>query len=291
VPNATERPDRARSGGGGKRIDPTPTAARVGPAQIAATRWYHTIELPGGLVTPGEYDLRGIVGRLPWPTSLKGLRCLDLGSRDGFYAFHMERLGAGEVVSLDLEDPDLVHFPGPRPASESVRAELVAGNRAFELARRALGSRVERSTIGVYDLTEKDHGRFDFAVIGTLLHHLRDPARALAAARGVIDGKLLVNEAVVPGLDSFRRRPIAEFVVSSNPYWIVPNPAGLRRMVETAGFEVLGAGRPYLIPRGAGARRPSLGEYLARPVRDLPRRLLLRRGAPHAWVLARAVVR
>lgn len=254
-------------------------------------RWYHTIELPGGEVTPGEYDLRPIVDRLPWPESMAGMRCIDIGSRDGFYAFHMERLGADEVVSLDIEDPDLVDFPGHRPRLEEVRAVLDEGNRAFQAARAALGSRVVRSTVGVYDLTVQDHGRFDFAVIGTLLPHLRDPARALAAARGVLDGHLLANEAVIPGLDSFRRRPVVELVVSGSPFWSIANPAGLRRMVETAGFEVLEVGRPYLVPSGAGARRRSPGEYLARPIRDLPRRLLLRLGMPHAWVLARSVVR
>ncbi|MGH2951470.1 MAG: class I SAM-dependent methyltransferase, partial [Solirubrobacterales bacterium] len=227
-----------------------PAASPVDSREVAATRWYHTIELPGGVVTPGEYDLRPIVDRLPWPRSLAGRRCLDIGSRDGFYAFHMERLGAAEVVSLDIAEPALVDFPGGRPADESVRAELAAGNRAFELAREALGSSVIRSTIGIYDLTVADHGVFDFAVIGTLLHHLRDPARALAATRAVLDGQLLANEAVIPGLASLSRRPIAELVVSASPFWSTPNPAGLRRMVETAGFEVLEAGRPYLVPRG-----------------------------------------
>lgn len=59
--------------------------------EIAAARWYHTIDLPDGSATPGQYDLRGIVPRLPIPASLEGKRCLDIGSRDGFYAFEMEK--------------------------------------------------------------------------------------------------------------------------------------------------------------------------------------------------------
>ena len=27
--------------------------------------WYHTFELPGGVVTDGYFDLRGVAGRLP----------------------------------------------------------------------------------------------------------------------------------------------------------------------------------------------------------------------------------
>ena len=56
-------------------------------------------------------------------------------------------------------------------------------------------------------------------------------------------------------------------------------------MVQAAGFEVLATGRPYLIRRGDGPGAPALAECLGRPLRDVPRRLLARRGALHAWVL------
>ena len=59
----------------------------------AVPLWYHTLELPGGIVTPGWFDLRGVVDRLPWP-DVRGKRCLDVGTYDGFYAFELERRGA-----------------------------------------------------------------------------------------------------------------------------------------------------------------------------------------------------
>src|SRR3954465_13997704 len=132
-----------------------------------ALRWYHTLELPGGVVTPGEYDLRPVVDRLPWPTSLAGMRCLDVGSRNGFYAFEMERRGAAEVVSLDVDDPADIHMPASAPAAEAIAAEVRAGNEGFDLAREALGSRVERVYRTVYELDASWAGRFDFAVLGT----------------------------------------------------------------------------------------------------------------------------
>lgn len=258
-------------------------------SEIRRMRWYHTIDLPNGISTPGEYDLRPIVDRLPWPESMAGMRCLDIGSRDGFYAFEMERRGAAEVVSLDIDEPALVHFPGPQPPRDLVQKELDDGARAFETARQALGSNVTRSHAGIYDLTESDHGRFDFAVIGTLLHHLRDPARALAGARSVLDGHLLLNEAVIPGLDSLRRRPMAEVLIARAPFWEMANPAAQRRMMEAAGFEIVDRGRPYLIPYGAGGGRLSLRWCFSGPLRDAPRRVLIvRRGALHAWTLGRA---
>src|SRR3954468_19023326 len=155
---------------------------------VEALRWYHTIDLPGG-VTPGEYDLRGIVDRLPWPDSLAGMRCLDVGSRDGFYAFEMERRGAAEVVSLDVDDPSAYHLPEPAPGAGDPAAEVEAGKRAFEAARDALGSNVQRVYRSVYDLDPPNQGDFDLVVVGTLLLHLRDPVAALGAIRSCAHGR------------------------------------------------------------------------------------------------------
>src|SRR3954471_5203428 len=139
-------------------------------------RWYHTIDLPDGTTTPGEYDLRPVADRLPWP-ELTGRRCLDVGSRDGFYAFEMERRGAAEVVSLDLDDPEQIDMPVGAQEMAPTAEELEVGNRAFDQARTALGSNVQRRFGSVYDLDGDE--TFDVALIGTLLHHLRDPVGAL----------------------------------------------------------------------------------------------------------------
>src|ERR1051326_1597538 len=56
--------------------------------------WYHTLELPGGVVTPGMFDTRPAATKIGMPPSLAGKRCLDVGTSDGFWAFEMERRGA-----------------------------------------------------------------------------------------------------------------------------------------------------------------------------------------------------
>ena len=50
--------------------------------------WYHTIELAPGVVTPGEIDLRKLAARV-LPDRLDGLRALDVGTFDGFWAFEL----------------------------------------------------------------------------------------------------------------------------------------------------------------------------------------------------------
>ncbi len=249
-------------------------------------RWYHTLDLPGGGETRGDYDLRPTVATLPWPKDMSRLRCLDIGTRDGFYAFEMERRGAVEVVALDVDDAAAIHFPHARPDAELIQLDLDTGARAFTFASEALGSNVDREHVSVYDLDPEKIGQFDFVVMGTLLHHLRDPVRALVSVRKVVRGELMLVPAITPGLDSLRRRPIAEIEEIEGPFWSIANPSGYRRWLESAGFDVVSVSRPYFVRRGRGLPNPSLRSTLRRPVRDTLKRVLLRRGLPHVAILA-----
>ena len=57
--------------------------------------WHHQIELAPGIVTPGVHNSRWGLERLDavgLPGDCSRLRVLDIGCRDGFYAFEMERM-------------------------------------------------------------------------------------------------------------------------------------------------------------------------------------------------------
>jgi tRNA (mo5U34)-methyltransferase len=91
------------------------TDAEAARARVAELDWWHTIEVAQGVVTPGGWNLRPTAERLPWPPSLAGMRCLDIGTMDGFWAFELERRGAGEVVAGDVLDATrLDHFVADR---------------------------------------------------------------------------------------------------------------------------------------------------------------------------------
>jgi len=265
-------------------VTSAPSAPEI-RAAVDQASWYHTLELCDGIVTPGEYDLRALPARLPIPDSLAGRRCLDVGTRDGFWAFDMERRGAGEVVGIDIGDPRRLDWPLPIPAAfdDGVAEELARRDRAFDIAHRALGSRVEWRDLSVYDLSAEEHGTFDFAFLGTLLLHLRDPVGALAAIRGVMadGGTLLVNEPISLVLTALRRGPAANLLTLSEPFWWLPNRQALSRYVEAAGFRIVDRGRPYLVDVGA---RPNLARFSLGTVKQ--RLLLGGRRVPHAWVLA-----
>jgi tRNA (mo5U34)-methyltransferase len=235
--------------------------------------WYHTLELGPGATTPGWFDLRPIVDRMPWP-DVRGKRCLDVGTYDGFLAFELERRGAAEVVATDIEDHSRWDWPARTRAVGPERLAQIAGPRkglGFEIAKEALGSSVLRVQRNVYDLDPDQDGRFDVVVCGSLLLHLRDPVRALERIRGVCAGSFVSAEQIDTGLTRLaRKRAVARFRGGANVQWWIPNAAGHRVLLESAGFSLAGAQRRYRIPFGAGhpaRRRRSMAHsaLVARP--------------------------
>src|SRR6185503_7724443 len=97
-------------------------------SQADALRWYHTIDLGQGVVTKGVDDTALRLARIDLPVSLAGQTVLDIGAWDGFFSFEAERRGAARVLATDS-----FAWTGPNWSSKA----------GFELAREALGSRVE----------------------------------------------------------------------------------------------------------------------------------------------------
>ena len=66
----------------------------------------------------------------------------------------------------------------------------------FRVARQLRGSAVQFAALSVYELEPERVGSFDVVVCGSLLLHLRDPLRALAAIRSVCRGRLLCTNQI-----------------------------------------------------------------------------------------------
>ncbi len=268
------------------------TAPTIDPGRrdaVAANPvWYHTLELAPGLVTPGWFDLRPVVDRWPWP-DVRGKRCLDVGTYDGFLAFELERRGAAEVVAVDVPNHEDWDWPPDVRAEGPARLAELAGpqkGRGFEIAREALGSNVQKRDMTVYELDPEHLGSFDVVVCGSLLLHLRDPLRALEAIRSVCAGVFLSAEQIDLALSlRYPRRPLLRLNGSGElSQWWVPNVAGHRRMLFAAGFGILAAPRPYSDPFGVSHPR---GRDLRSRAIDAARTVLTGNpGVPHAAVLA-----
>lgn len=277
-----------------------PLAERPDLAQRIARNhdWYHTIELAPGVVTPGRVDTRSAIAYVPLPASLAGMRCLDVGTWDGFWAFEMERRGAAEVHALDVPDPYRWDWPARARIRESydggkanLEAIKQAGN-GFPIASEALGSSVQRHELTVYEISPELLGTFDFVFVGSILLHLRDPVGALERIRTVARGEVLFNECFEYVLSKLHpRTPSARLDAEDRCWWWQPNLAALHSMIEQAGYEILERGNPYFMPFGPSYIKPRQGP------RDVVRRMrtlkgweelvLYRRGIAHAAVRAR----
>ena len=141
--------------------------------------WYHSIELPGGVVTPGVNRSSFALANLNLPMSLEGRSVLDIGAFDGFYSFEAAKRGARRVLATD---------------SYVWNGHWTQAG--FLLAREALGldDFVEDRNIDVMDLSPEALGEtFDVVLFLGVLYHLSDPIGALRRVASVCDGLLLLE--------------------------------------------------------------------------------------------------
>ena len=196
-------------------------------------RWYHTLELPG-YTTPGWFDLRPYVARYGLPERLDGMRVLDVGTWDGFWAFELERRGA-EVVAIDVDEEDEYDWPPRRRPAAFSPIDRGCG---FRIAKELLGSKVERVSCNVYAVTPERLGMFDLAFCGSVLMHLRDQLLALERIASVCSDRLVLAEeydrltSLVPAALSRYRADREPAVI----FW-APNVRAWKRMVWSAGFD------------------------------------------------------
>jgi tRNA (mo5U34)-methyltransferase len=210
--------------------------------EVAAVRWFHSIELAPGFVTPGRADTAAQLPRLHLP-DLRDKTVLDVGAWDGFFSFEAERRGAARVVALDT-------------FSWQARGEGT-GKAGFELARRALGSQVEDIEVEVMDIApETVGGTFDVVLFLGVLYHLRHPFAALERLRSATRELLIVETHVdLIGL----RRPAMAFYPGMEleddwTNWWGPNPAAVKGMLEQSGFDDVRQVHPRSSVPGRAAR-------------------------------------
>jgi tRNA (mo5U34)-methyltransferase len=170
-------------------------------------------------------------------------------------AFELERRGAAEVVAVDLaahEGWDWEHGVGERGPQYLRHVAGPQAGAGFRVAHELRGSSVGFQALSVYDLGPEVLGQFDVVVCGSLLLHLRDPLRALAAIRSVCAGQFLCANQVDLGRSLWApRTPLIRLDGTSGiTQWWLPNAAGHRQMLRAAGFAIERQSRLYSIPYG-----------------------------------------
>ena len=253
--------------------------------QLDELLWYHSIDVAPSVSTKGWFDLRHALPLLPFP-DLRGKRCLDIGTWDGFYAYEMERRGAREVIAVDVPDLADVDYPPEVRADASFDPSLTDAqprSAGFKLLNRLLDSKVQWRAGNIYDLDPAELGTFDFVVVGSLLIHLRDPVRALDAVRKVTSGSFLSVDYVHPPVDLLarRRRPLFQLRGEGSDFqWWLASDAGLRQLLHVGGFAVDEVSKYFLLRPGQRGSANQTDRGLSGAVKHATTRVLAGDGTP-----------
>jgi tRNA (mo5U34)-methyltransferase len=164
--------------------------------------WFHTFALNAehGLYTPGV--ARDHRYRIPvLPASFEGLRVLDVGTFDGFYAYLAEHRGAARVLAVDNEQ-----YVGWVRARWGVELE---GGEGFRAIGALLGSRVEYRRGDALAVTGADE-RFDVVFCFGILHRVENPLGLLRRLGGLLEpgGRVLVETYGMAGDGRVEQRTI-----------------------------------------------------------------------------------
>ena len=160
------------------------------------------------------------------PADLAGRPVLDIGAWDGFFSFEAERRRADRVVALD-------HVTWNDPAF---------GRGGFDLACRALNSKVEGVDCDLYAMTrEAVGGVFDLVLFLGVLYHLEHPLLGLRNVANVC-GRQLIVETHVDMQES--DRPLlayypADECAGDASNWFGPNRAAVEAMLKAVGFRTV----------------------------------------------------
>lgn len=210
---------------------------------VDALKWYHAIDLPYGITTPGLFPINPEFYKLP--EDLTGERVLDVGAWDGYWTFEALKRGAKQVIAID--DLSDAIYPGEVRSLEQ-----------FKLCRQALGYTVDQAdirTLSLYMMDDEYHGvdfidEFDVVLFFGALYHCRHPMLALDKLRSVCKpGALLCVESHISddyspyrGMGKgYGEDMILEFFPGSQlagcpTNWFSPTLKCLANMVEAAGF-------------------------------------------------------
>ena len=187
-------------------------------------KWFHSIPLSDGVVTPGIDASMAKLEQICLPKDLSGKTVLDIGAWDGFFSFQAEKAGAKRVLSTD-------HFcwSGPGWGTKD----------GFNFARNALNSKVESLDIDAMDITPDNVGKFDVVMFLGVLYHLQDPMAGLRVAAAVCN-ELLIIETVVDDIHRWKPSMVYYPKDSLNDddtnYW-APNVAAMKGMLTDLGFK------------------------------------------------------
>jgi SAM-dependent methyltransferase len=154
-------------------------------ARVASLNpWYHAIDFGDGIttsgwegITPQWESVRSVRQQIDYA----GKTVLDIGTRDGMWAFEAEDLGAKVVVATDVGFNERLYF-----------AKVIKGSNIIPYQNCPAEKLTERLDCLRY---QKVVGKFDIIQHLGVLYHLPDQIRSLWECRkNIVDGGMLLLE-------------------------------------------------------------------------------------------------
>ncbi len=211
------------------RISGTP--ATVGVVDAASTEsarrglplenclFYHVMDLPGHGTVGSMWDLRSNVDAYVGHFDFRNKRVLEIGPASGFLTFEMERRGA-DVLALEIEDDpgwDFVPY-SPRvlgPELGPRRDVMRRLKNSWWFARECFQAKAQLIYGDAYALPDSI-GRFDVAVLGSVLLHTKAPLQVVEQCAKHTD-TLIITDLFYPELEG---QPVARLVpTATNESW------------------------------------------------------------------------
>lgn len=204
----------------------------------AAPYWYHRIELPYGITTPGWAPMDPAAYRIP--DDLTGKIVLDVGAWDGYWSIEAAKRGAKGVMAVDNFSDTI---------GSLTNADRSRGWDNLMLCTEALGLDYVCCISG--DIEQRMPYVWDYADVVFcfgVLYHLKNPMRALENMRVMCRGTIHIETAILDGCQSaystvgytgeeccFEFFPRAEYGCNQSNWWVGTLRAWVG-MVEAAGF-------------------------------------------------------
>ncbi len=190
----------------------------------AVGKWWHTIDLGNGVVTPGRQSI-DYPDHVGLPKDLKGKTVIDVGAWDGMISFEAERRGAERVVAADI-------YKG----------------QGFQLVHRVRNSNVEFVQVDVRKELP-DIGQFDLVCFLGVIYHVPDPVMTFKRI-GDLSKDMLILETdsdlnwnptpmarVVAGHHAWPELTPADALEKPECNWWLPNRACVEVWSQAAGFK------------------------------------------------------
>ncbi len=177
-------------------------AARTG-VSFEDCHFYHSMDIPGVGEVQGAWDLRKGANAYLGHLDLASKSVLEIGPASGFLTFAMERMGA-QVTAVEVPDEpgwDFVPFPAAvlEPLQGPRREVMRRLKNSWWFSHSAFGSSARLAYADVYALPA-ELGRYDIAVMGSLLLHTRAPLQVIEQCARHAD-TLVITDMLHPDLE------------------------------------------------------------------------------------------